>query len=389
VRRRVEEWVERLVEAPSKEREMQPVSIAGHLVGGDTPFVIAEVGVNHDGNVDTAHLLIDVAATSGAQAVKFQTFSPKALVSATAATTPYQKRAGATQSQAELLESLTLPREAWLELAEHATGQGLMFLSTPFDLASADLLVELGVPALKSPSGELTNLAFLRALAGYGLPLFVSTGMGEECEVDGAVAAVAKAPGLILFHCVSAYPAPAQECNLKAIPAMQARYGVPVGWSDHTPGATTAVVSAALGARVFEKHFTLDRNAPGPDHAASVEPDELGAYVVAVQDAVKSLGDGVKRRMASEQENAPLVRRGWHAARDLRPGHVLLQGDLLALRPETALSVGLDLVGVRLQRGVAAGEPLQPEDCEPPLPHGSRPARESLATGRPLPTNER
>jgi|BarGraIncu00222A_1022003.scaffolds.fasta_scaffold00429_6 N,N'-diacetyllegionaminate synthase len=346
---------------------MQPVPIAGHLVGGETPFVIAEVGVNHDGSVDKAHLLIDVAATSGAQAVKFQTFSPKALVSANAATTPYQKRAGATQTQAELLESLTLPRGAWLELAEHANTRGLIFLSTPFDLVSADLLVDLGVPALKSPSGELTNLAFLRALADYGLPLFVSTGMGEEREVDAAVAAVAKAPGLILFHCVSAYPAPPEECNLRAIPSMQARYAVPVGWSDHTPGATTAVVSAALGARVFEKHFTLDRNAPGPDHAASVEPDELGAYVQAVRDAVKSLGDGVKRRVASEQENSPLVRRGWHAAHDLPLGHVLCEGDLLALRPETAISVGRDLVGIRLRRGVAQGDALNPEDLEPPL----------------------
>jgi N-acetylneuraminate synthase/N,N'-diacetyllegionaminate synthase len=344
---------------------MQPVTIAGHLVGGDTPFVIAEVGVNHDGNADTAHLLIDVAATSGAQAVKFQTFSPKALVSAAAATTPYQKRAGATQSQAELLESLTLPAGAWVELAEHATSRGLMFLSTPFDLVSADLLAGLGVPALKSPSGELTNLAFLRALADYGLPLFVSTGMGDQREVDAAVAAVAKAPGLILFHCVSAYPAPPQECNLRAIPAMQARYGVPVGWSDHTPGATTAVASAALGARVFEKHFTLDRNAPGPDHAASVEPDELEAYVAAVRETVDALGDGVKRRVASEEENAPLVRRGWHAARDLEPGHLLVEGDLLALRPETALSVGLDLAGVRLLRGVTKGDALQPEDLEP------------------------
>jgi N,N'-diacetyllegionaminate synthase len=344
---------------------MQPVLIAGHLVGGETPFVIAEAGVNHDGSVDKAHLLIDVAATSGAHAVKFQTFSPKSLVSAKAATTPYQKRAGATQSQAELLESLTLPRRGWLELAEHATARGLIFLSTPFDLVSADLLVDLGVPALKSPSGELTNLPFLRALAQYGLPLLVSTGMGDEHEVDAAVAAVAKAPGLVILHCVSAYPAPPKECNLRAIPSMQSRYGVPVGWSDHTPDATTAVVSAALGARVFEKHFTLDRNAPGPDHAASLEPDELGAYVEAVRNAIMSLGDGVKRRVASEEENAPLVRRGWHAAHDLPLGHVLLEGDLLALRPETDVSVALDLVGMRLMRDVAEGDALHPEDLEP------------------------
>lgn len=347
---------------------MKPVFIAGHAVGGETPFVIAEAGVNHDGNVGTAHRLIDVAARSGAQSVKFQTFSPKALVAARAATTPYQKRAGAMQSQAELLESLTLPRGAWIELAAHAKESGLVFLSTPFDLGSADLLVELGVPALKSPSGELTNLPYLRALAQYGLPLLVSTGMGDEREVDDAVGAVAAAPGLVLFHCVSAYPAPVDECNLRAIPAMQARHGVPVGWSDHAPGATTAVVAAALGARVFEKHFTFDRTAPGPDHAASLEPDQLGAYVAAVRDATQALGDGIKRRVPSEQENAPLVRRGWHAARDLRRGDLVREGDLIALRPETGVSVAVDLIGTRLQRDVVAGEPLHREDLEPHHP---------------------
>lgn len=344
---------------------MQPVPIAGHLVGGETPFVIAEAGVNHNGSVDTAHLLIDEAATSGAQAVKFQTFSARTLVSANAATTPYQKRAGIARSQAEMLDSLTLPRNAWVELAEHAKARGMIFLSTAGDLDSADLLVELGVPAMKSGSGELTNLPYLKALAQYGLPIFVSTGMSDEREVDAAVAAVADAPGLILFHCVSAYPAPPAECNLRAIPSMQARYEVPVGWSDHTPGATTAVAAAALGARVFEKHFTLDCKAPGPDHAASLEPEELRAYVDAVRDAIVSLGDGVKRRVPSEEENMPLVRRGWHASHDLPTGHVLAEADLLALRPETGIPVRLNLVGRRLQRVVAAGDALYPEDLEP------------------------
>ena len=344
---------------------MQPVLIAGHLVGGETPFVIAEAGVNHDGSVDKAHLLIDEAATSGAQAVKFQTFSAKTIVSANAATTPYQKRAGTALSQAELLDSLTLPRNAWLELAEHARSRGMVFLSTAGDLASADLLVELGVPAMKAGSGELTNLPYLHALAQYGLPIFVSTGMSDEREVAAAVAAVAQAPGLILFHCVSAYPAPPDECNLRAIPLMQARYDVPVGWSDHTPGATTAVVAAALGARVFEKHFTLDRSAPGPDHAASLEPDELRTYVDEIRNAVLSLGDGVKRRVASEEENKPLVRRGWHAAHDLPNGHLLAMADLLALRPETGIPVSLDVIGKRLQRDVAQGDAFQPEDLEP------------------------
>jgi len=348
---------------------MQPVVIAGQSVGDGMPFVIAEAGVNHDGSVETAHRLIDVAARSGAQAVKFQTFDARTLVAAATPMAPYQRRTGSALSQAELLDSLALPRGAWRELAGYAASCGLIFLSTPFDLASADLLVELGVPALKSPSGELTNTSFLRALAGYGLPLFVSTGMGEEREVDLAVAAVAAAPGLVLFHCVSAYPAPLDQCNLRVIPAMEARYGVPVGWSDHTSDTTAAVVAAALGARVFEKHFTLDRTAPGPDHAASLEPEELVGYVTAVRNAVLALGDGVKRRVASEEENAPLVRRGWHATQEMSSGHQIVDGDVVALRPEVGISVGIEIVGRRLRRGVAKGEAVRAEDLETDRSH--------------------
>ncbi|GAA4165624.1 N-acetylneuraminate synthase [Gryllotalpicola daejeonensis] len=337
---------------------MDSVTIGNHQLGGETPFVIAEAGVNHDGDVRKAHALIDVAAEAGAGSVKFQTFEAAALVAESASAAPYQQRATGSSTQAEMLQALSLPRSAWRELSDHARERGLLFLSTPFDLGSAELLLDLEVPALKVPSGELTNVGFIRRLAELGVPLLISTGMGDADEVEAALDAAAAAPGRILFHCVSAYPAPVDDCNLAAIPAMAAQFDVPVGWSDHTQGSTAAIAAAALGSRVFEKHFTLDSTAPGPDHAASLEPDELASYVRDVDTAVRMLGDGRKRRMPSELENAPLVRRSWHATRDLAAGLVLGADDVIGLRPESGISVSVDIVGRTLVRAVAAGVAL-------------------------------
>ncbi|WP_243063534.1 N-acetylneuraminate synthase family protein [Humibacter sp. RRB41] len=340
---------------------METITVGNHLLGGDLPFVIAEAGVNHDGDVAKAHTLIDVAAEAGAGSVKFQTFEASSLVAENTSSAPYQERATGSSSQSELLQALSLPRSAWRELSDHASEKGLLFLSTPFDLASADLLLELGVPALKVPSGELTNLAFIRRLAELGVPLLISTGMASLDEVGAALEAAAAAPGRALFHCVSAYPAPFEDCNLLAIPAMAEQFDVPVGWSDHTAGSTAAVASAALGARIFEKHFTLDSTAPGPDHAASLEPEELAEYISDVSTAVQMLGDGKKRRMPSEFENAPLVRRSWHVRRDLPAGHVISTDDVIALRPETGVSVAVDIVGRTTTRAVATGDALVPD----------------------------
>ena len=220
------------------------------------------------------------------------------------------------------------------------------------------LLVRLGVTALKTGSGELTNTPFLRALADLGVPLLVSTGMADDAEVDAAVGACAAAPGLVLFHCVSAYPAPLADCNLRAVPALAERHGVPVGWSDHTIGLQSALGAVALGAAVLEKHVTLDRTLPGPDHSASAEPDELAAYVRACRELASALGDGRKRRMPSEEDNAPLVRRSWHAVRDLPAGTVLADGDLVLLRPEGGAAPGEDLLGAVLRTPVRAGSPV-------------------------------
>ena len=271
----------------------QAISVPGEV------YVIAEAGVNHNGDLALAHRLVDVAAAAGADAVKFQTFDPAKLVSLAAVSTPYQRRQGGAPDQRSLLEALTLPANAWAELRDHARLSGITFLSTPFDLESAEMLVALGLPALKVSSGELTNLFFLRALATLGVTMLVSTGMGDADEVARAVEACAAAPALVLFHCVSAYPAPIEECNLRVIPSLLTAHGVPVGWSDHTPGLTTALGAVALGASVLEKHFTTDRRLPGPDHQASLEPEALADYVMQTKLLARGLGDGVKRRMPS------------------------------------------------------------------------------------------
>lgn len=323
--------------------------------------VIAEAGVNHDGDPDLAHRLVDVAADAGADAVKFQTFDPARLVSAAAGAAPYQRARGAAD-QRSLLTALTLPSSVWAELRDHATERGTVFLSTPFDLGSAELLVGLGVPGLKVSSGELTNTPFLRELATLGVPLLVSTGMGTVAEVADAVAACAQAPGTVLFHCVSAYPAPLEQCNLRAIPRMARDHGLPVGWSDHTTGVTSALGAVALGACVLEKHVTTDRTRVGPDHAASLEPDALAGYVEQCRALARALGDGTKRRVPAEEENAPLVRRSWHATRDLEPGTVLGDDDLVLLRPEGGCPPASVLVGRTVQAPVAAGAPVRPGD---------------------------
>ncbi|HEX2163260.1 MAG TPA: N-acetylneuraminate synthase family protein [Thermoanaerobaculia bacterium] len=341
-----------------------PIAVGARRVGpGEPCLVIAEAGVNHDGDPALAHRLVDVAAAAGADAVKFQTFRPEGLVSDEAAAAPYQRRSGAV-SQREMLARLTLPESAWAELAAHAGERGLLFLSTAFDLASLDLLLAVGVSALKAPSGELDNLPFLAELARRGLPLLVSTGMGTLDEVAAAVDAAAAAPGLALLHCVTAYPAPVEESNLLAIPAMAGRFGVPVGWSDHTEGSVTAVAAVALGAAVLEKHFTTDRRRPGPDHAASAEPDELAAYVAAVRAAEASLGDGIKRPVPSERENLRFARRSHHAARELAPGETIAAADVALLRPADGLPPAAKVVGRVVARPVAAGRPLCAEDLE-------------------------
>lgn len=340
--------------------------LAGREVRAGRPcYVIAEAGVNHNGDLRLAHDLVDVAARGGADAVKFQTFRPGDLASETAAAAPYQAAATAHTTQRRMLESLTLPRRAWVELRDHAHEQGLDFLSTPFDVDSADLLVDLGVPALKVPSGELTNTPFIRSLAGLGLPLLLSTGMSDRDEVATAVEAGQAAPSLALLHCVSAYPTDESDANLRAIVTLRDEFGLPTGWSDHTSGSFTAVCAVALGACIVEKHVTLDRAMAGPDHAASEDPDGFLDYVRAIRRAEVVLGDGVKRPRPSELDNREVARRSWHAARELPAGSTIADGDLVALRPADGVPPSVPLAGRTLGKTVPAGHPVRPVDLAP------------------------
>lgn len=346
-----------------RSRPVTEVPVDKHIVGSGRVFVIAEAGVNHNGDAALAHQLVDIAADSGADAVKFQTFEPELLASNSAPKAEYQvTNTGEASSQLDMLRALTLPHAVVRELAAHARDRGITFLSTPFDARSADFLAELGMPAFKVPSGEVTNHPFLEHLARFGKPLLISTGMSTMPEVAGALA-VARAAGakqVALFHALTEYPAPFGECNLRAIVSMRETFGVPVGWSDHTQGISAPIAAVALGADMVEKHFTTSRELPGPDHLAALEPDELTEMVSAIRAVEAGLGDGVKRPAPSEMSNIPIVRRSLHAARELEAGHTLERDDLVALRPASGLppSALSSVVGRRLRTAVAAGAVL-------------------------------
>lgn len=346
---------------------IEPLRVGSREIGGGVPcFVIAEVGVNHNGDVELAHQLIEASKAAGADAVKFQTFDPGTLASETAAAAPYQTRTTGKTNQRKMLEDLTLPTGAWSELRDHAVALHLQFLSTPFDIRSAQLLAEIGAPALKVPSGEVTNTPFIRELAGLGLPILVSTGMANLDEVATAVTACARAPGVALFHCVSAYPAPESEANLRGMETLRSTFGVPTGWSDHTVGPFTAVLAVAAGASMLEKHITLDRTMRGPDHAASEDLEGFADYMAAVRRTEKILGDGIKRPQPSELANRGAARRSWHAARDLNVGDIVTPSSVVALRPAEGLDPSYPIVGRRLRRRVEAGTAVTGDDLEMP-----------------------
>lgn len=340
------------------------VTIGNRRIGaGERCFVIAEAGVNHNGDIALAQRLIDVAANAGADAVKFQTFSADRLASAAAPKAGYQKQTtSADESQHAMLKRLELSPEVHRLLIDHARTRGIMFLSSPFDEQAADFLETLGVLAFKIPSGEIDYLPFLRHVAAKGRPVILSTGMADATEVAAAVDAIAAAGlhDLILLHCLSNYPADPAEANLRAIAAMREAHAVPVGFSDHTEGVAVALAAVALGACVIEKHFTLDRTLPGPDHRASIEPEELAALVRGIRTVEGALGDGRKRPQPSEMENRAVIRKSLVAARDLPAGETIKAGDLTAVRPGSGLSpaAASQIVGRRLRIAVAAGTPI-------------------------------
>ena len=297
-------------------------------------FIIAEAGVNHNGSLELAKRLIEAAADAGADAVKFQTFVAEEVVSINAPKAEYQKQAtDASESQYEMIKKLELSREAHKELMEYAKNKNIMFLSTPFDERSVDLLVELGVPLIKISSGEITNHPFLRYIAKKDLPIILSTGMATLEEVREAVSVIKKTGcnDLTLLHCTSNYPALFEDCNLRAMKTMADAFKIPVGYSDHTPGRVVPVAVAALGACVIEKHFTLDKNLPGPDHKASLDPDELKDMVYDIRKVEKALGSSVKAPVELELEVRNVVRRSIVAKVEI-PRGTLITEDLITFK---------------------------------------------------------
>ena len=344
------------------------ITIADRRIGPGSPcFVIAEAGVNHNGDVGLAVKLIDAAVAAGADAVKFQSFRADELASRSAPKAGYQMADGAPgESQWDMLKRLEFGQVEFARLKDYCERVGIIFLSSPFDVASVDLLEGLGVAALKIPSGELTNHALLERAARSGKSILMSTGMCEMEEVAEAVAVIERsgAAQLALLHCVSTYPAAAENCNLRAMATMRDRFGVPVGFSDHTLGADVAIAATALGADVIEKHLTLDRSMNGPDHAASMEPGAFGEMVKSIRRAASALGDGVKGMAEVERANREVVRRSVVLNVDLAAGVTIERSHLSScrpaggIRPEEMESV----VGKRTARAIKAREMLHWSD---------------------------
>ena len=306
-------------------------------------LIIAEAGVNHNGDIELAKKLIDVAAEAGADYVKFQTFKADRLVTTTASKALYQsKNTDFDESQYEMLRKLELNEDMHVELITHSKSRNINFLSTGFDIESLDLLSDLGQKMFKVPSGEITNLPYLRHIAQFRGNVILSTGMASMEEIEFALSALERngtpLNKVTVLHCTSAYPAPIIEVNLQAMLSIQKRFDVKVGYSDHTLGIEVAIAAVALGAVVIEKHFTIDRELPGPDHQASLEPKELHNMINAIRNIESALGDGIKRLMPSEKENLVAIRHSIVAKTRINKGEIFSNENLTTKRPGNGLS---------------------------------------------------
>ena len=323
-------------------RMIKSLSIGNRKIGSDYPcFIIAEAGVNHNGDIKLAHKLIDAAAEAGADAVKFQSFVAEDLVTPEAQKARYQvETTGQNGGQFAMLKKLELSKDQQKELKSHCDEAGILYLCTPYEERSADLLEEISVPAYKIASTDTTNIPFLRYLARKDIPVILSTGMSSLGEVEEAVNEL-KLYGLdgkiIILQCTSEYPAPVNEINLRAMKTMELAFGCSVGFSDHTPGIGASPWAVAVGACVIEKHFTLDRNMEGPDHRASIEPDELKDLVRTIRDVEAALGDGIKRPMPSELPNKTRMQKSLVATRSIPAGEIIQEADLTCKRPGNGL----------------------------------------------------
>ena len=331
-----------------------PWSVSGRC------YVIAEAGVNHNGELPLAMKLVDAAVAANADAVKFQTFRAERFISPVADRAEYQiASTGGHESQLEMVKKLELPLEAFRKLKIYSEECGITFLSTPFEQESADFLDEIGVPAFKLSSGEVTNLDFLRHVARKQKPIILSTGMADLEEVREAVNAIRESSAVefVLLHCVTNYPSQPASANLRAMETMHKEFGCAVGFSDHTLGVELALAACALGARVIEKHLTLDCKMPGPDHSASLEMHEFASMVEGIRQIESALGDGVKRPAAEELPVIKVARRSLAAAQDLSAGTVLTVAHIAAMRPGTGIAPKLrqSLIGRKVRQPIRAG----------------------------------
>ena len=334
-------------------------------------LIIAEAGVNHDGKIEQALQLIDVAADAGADLVKFQTFDANALATANAGLAAYQEKAPEVANashdagQLAMLKRLQLSEQDHLTLIAHCEARGIGFFSTAFDLESLDFLARIGAERFKVPSGEITNLPYLRHIASFHKDVIMSTGMAELDEISEAITCL-EAAGLpkdkiTLLHCTTEYPAPIEEVNLRAMRAMGDMFGLPVGYSDHTDGIDVAIAAVAIGASVIEKHFTLDKNLPGPDHSASLEPKALKEMVEGIRRIECALGSAQKQRTASERKNVQLVRKSIVAAKAISADEIFSEENLTVKRPATGLSPMLwdGVIGKRASRSFMPDEVIE------------------------------
>lgn len=305
-------------------------------------LIIAEAGVNHNGSIEMAKQLIDTAAVAGVSYAKFQTFKAEKLVTKEAEQAEYQQRNAADSSQYTMLKKLELTPRQHEELVAHCKQKGVRFLSTAFDLESIEYLHSLQLGLWKIPSGEITNYPYLKKIAQYGEPVIMSTGMCSMDDVEQAINVLLKngltKEQITLLHCNTEYPTPMQDVNLKAMLQLRDKFGVKVGYSDHTKGIEVPIAAVALGAEVIEKHFTLDRTLPGPDHKASLEPNELKAMVDAIRNIEQALGDGQKHVSASEGKNIAIARKSIVAAKDIKRGELLTEENLTTKRPGSGIS---------------------------------------------------
>ncbi len=306
-------------------------------------IIIAEAGVNHNGNLQTAKRLIDVAAEAGADYVKFQTFKAELAISKNAQKADYQKQTtDSNESQFDMIKKLELDKEAHENLIKHSKEKGIKFLSTPFDLESIDLLFELGIELYKIPSGEITNYPYLKKIAQKKLPVIMSTGMANMQEIEEALEILLQnglqKERIVILHANTEYPTPMKDVNLKAMLTIGKTFNVAYGYSDHTNGIEIPIAATALGATVIEKHFTLDKKMKGPDHKASLEPDELKAMVKAIRNIDLAMGDGIKKPSPSENKNIKIARKSIVAKTAIQKGDIFSENNITTKRPGTGVS---------------------------------------------------